>query len=63
MRPVFDPAKRDRTLRERGLDFARSTEVFDGAEATERDTRTDYGEPRWITVGHLNGRMVMIVWT
>jgi uncharacterized protein len=27
------------------------------------DDRFDYGEPRYISAGHLRGRMVVIVWT
>lgn len=60
----FDPAKRDATLRDRGLDFADAEEVFDGDilfEAT--DDRRDYGELRIITVGILRGRMVIVGWT
>jgi uncharacterized DUF497 family protein len=30
----FDPAKRDWTLRERGLDFLDAAEVFDGSSMT-----------------------------
>lgn len=60
---TFDPPKRDRTLSERGLDFADAAEVFDGVTIDGPDDRLDYGEPRIITVGHLRGRMVVIVWT
>jgi len=47
----FDPAKRDWTLRERGLDFANAGEVFRGRTATRPDARHDYGEERFITAG------------
>jgi uncharacterized DUF497 family protein len=40
---TFDPAKRDWTLRERGLDFADATEVFDGLKLEHADDRRDYG--------------------
>lgn len=30
MRLTYDPKKREKTLTERGLDFARAEEVFDG---------------------------------
>ena len=59
----FDPAKRAATLEHRGLDMARVGEVFDGAILTVSDDRRDYGEPRFITVGRLDGRMVVLVWT
>ncbi len=59
----FDPAKRDVTLRRRGIDFARSAEVFAAALTTFRDERANYGELRQITIGYLDGRMVVVVWT
>lgn len=59
----FDPAKRQATLDHRGLDMARAGEVFDGATLTIEDGRADYGEPRFITIGTLDGRMVVLVWT
>jgi len=60
---TFDPAKRDATLRHRGLDFARADEVFVGDAVTVPDERFDYGKSRNITVGYLGGRCVVVVWT
>src|SRR5687767_9144166 len=40
----FDPAKRARTLSERGLDFADAARVFAGPTVTIEDDRQDYGE-------------------
>jgi uncharacterized DUF497 family protein len=59
----FDPAKRNATLRGRGLDMARAGEIFLDRHLTAQDTRTDYGEIRNITIGFLDGRMVVAVWT
>ena len=59
----FDTEKRDKTLTERGLDFARAGEVFLSPCMTIADSRQDYGEPRWNTVGFLDGRMVALAWT
>ena len=61
MEITFDPAKREATLRERGLDFNDAALVFEGERYTREDTRFDYGEVRNQTVGFLHGRMV--VWT
>ena len=36
----FDTEKRDKTLAERGLDFARAGEVFAGVSVTVRVART-----------------------
>lgn len=46
MKITFDPAKREKTLMERGLDFARADEIFAGHHFTLEDTRQDYQEPR-----------------
>jgi uncharacterized DUF497 family protein len=59
----FDSAKREKTLLERGLDFADSSKLFDDLHFVALDDRQDYGEDRFITVGSLNGRIVVIVWT
>ncbi len=59
----FDPIKRDQTLAERGLDFARAGAVFAGRHLTRRDARQDYAEDRYVTVGWLDARLVVMVWT
>jgi uncharacterized protein len=60
---TFDPAKRETTLRERGLDFAEAAEVFAGDTLERPDERRDYGEKRSVTLGTLRGRVVVVVWT
>jgi len=59
----FDPAKRLATLASRGLDMADAAGIFADAILTVADTRLDYGEDRFMTVGYLDGRMVVVVWT
>lgn len=59
---AFDPAKRERTLRARGLDFLDAKLVFEGETFTFDDERRDYGESRRITVGFLAGRMLVVGW-
>jgi uncharacterized protein len=59
----FDPVKRQATLEHRGLDMARGAEIFAGATLTIADERKNYGETRFITIGRLDGRMVVSVWT
>ena len=58
-----DPAKRARTLRERGLDSYDAAQAFAGRTLTLADDRRDYGEARFQTYGILDDRIVMIVWT
>jgi uncharacterized DUF497 family protein len=60
---TFDPAKRERTLAERGLDFADVEFVFSGVTLEMEDTRKDYGESRIICYGRLEGRMVVVGYT
>ena len=60
---TYDPRKRGWTLAERGLDFEDARLVFDAPHFTTPDEREDYGEPRLICFGYLNGRMVAIAFT
>ena len=55
MRIEFDEAKRAETIKARGLDMARTADVFAGATLTVEDDRQDYGEVRYLTIG-LSGR-------
>ena len=43
--------------------MARAGEVLSGVTLTLEDDRKDYGEPRFISIGYLDGRMVVLVWT
>ncbi|HEX6560135.1 MAG TPA: BrnT family toxin [Longimicrobiales bacterium] len=63
MRITCDPAKRKWTLQERDLDMRRAKEVFAGPHFTRADDRQDYGEPRFITAGWLDSRLVVFAWT
>lgn len=59
----YDAEKRDWTLRERGLDFEGAAQIFAGTTIDFIDDRHDYGEIRWLSVGHLRGRLLVVVWT
>jgi hypothetical protein len=63
VRITCDPKKREALLRERGLDMRRAREVFAGTHLTRDDDRFDYGEPRYISAGWLDERIVVLVWT
>ena len=63
MKIEFDQAKRDKILAERGLDFATAVQVFSGVSVTVADNRADYGEARYITMGLLAEREVVLVCT
>jgi uncharacterized protein len=57
----YDPAKRNKALAERGIDFAQAGEVSATTVAEIEDTRQDYGERRFITAGTLRDRLVVMV--
>ena len=63
MQISYDPAKRQKTLDERGLDFDDAPIVFSGLTFEVEDTRQDYGETRIICFGHLAGRLVVVGYT
>jgi len=63
MKITFDPVRRAVTLAERGLDFEDDADLFLGDTLDFPDDRQDYGELRMVTVGHLNRRMMIVVWT
>ena len=63
MRVTFYPAKRVRTLDERGLDFEDAELVFAGMTIEIDDTRRNYGERRIICYGILAGRIVVVGYT
>ena len=57
---TYDPAKRQETLIERGLDFEDSKFVFAAPNLEVEDRRKEYGESRMICFGQLAGRMVVV---
>lgn len=60
---TYDEAKRQQTLRKRGLDFADAGKIFDGVVIELEDDRFDYPERRLRTYGLIDNRLVMIAWT
>ncbi len=63
MRFTWHESKRQVTLQRRGLDFAQAEQVFVGPAFTFEDDREEYGEQRWVTLGLLNGIVVVVVHT
>jgi uncharacterized DUF497 family protein len=60
MKITYDPAKRLKTLEERGLDFADALYVFAGDVREIEDSRFEYGEKRVLCFGQLSDRRVVI---
>jgi len=63
MRFEWDENKRNRNLRDHGLDFADAWKVFTAPMLTSLDDREDYGEDRWMGIGLLDARIVVVVFT
>ena len=63
MRYTWDEAKRQNNLKKHRLDFADAEIVFDGLTLTFEDDCFDYEEERFITMGMLDGEIVVIAHT
>ncbi len=60
---AWDEAKRQANLRKHGIDFVDVEEVFERETVTISDDRFDYGEERFVTLGMLRGRIVVVAHT
>jgi hypothetical protein len=63
MQFTWDEAKRRTNLVKHGFDFVDAPTVFTGPTFTFEDDRFAYGEQRFITLGLLRGRVVVIAHT
>lgn len=63
MRFTWSEARRQRNLKQHGLDFREAPTVFDDLTYTYEDDRLAYGEQRFVTLGLLAGRPVSTVHT
>jgi uncharacterized DUF497 family protein len=59
----WDETKRRANSRKHGVDFADAEQVFAGITFTFEDNRFNYAEQRFITLGLLNGTVVVIAHT
>lgn len=63
MHITFDPAKNEKTIRERGLSFELVADLEWGTAVSVEDTRKDYGEKRVQVTGLIHGRLHVAVIT
>ena len=63
MRFEWDEEKNKENIRKHELDFADAWEIFDAPMLTNLDTREDYGEDRWISIGFLQNFIVVVTYT
>jgi uncharacterized DUF497 family protein len=59
----WDEAKRQRTLQNRGIDFADVTRFDLQTAVIDPDLRRDYGEVRLLALGMIDGRLHMLCFT
>ena len=59
----YDAVKRQLNLRQHGIDLAECEATFDEPMLTQEDDRETYGEQRFISLGWLKDRVVVLVWT
>ena len=60
---TWDETKRQENQRKHGFDFIDASAVFEGATFSFEDDRFAYGEQRFITLGLLQGQVVVIAHT
>ncbi len=63
MQFTWDENKRELNRAKHGFDFVDAKRVFAGATFTFEDDRYAYGEQRFVTLGLLNGVVVVIAHT
>ena len=63
MRFLWHEPKRQTNLKKPGLDFVDAKHIFKGPLFTFEDNRENYGEQRWITLGPLGTKVIVIVHT
>ncbi len=59
----WDERKNQVNITKHELDFADAVKVFRLPLRISLDQRQDYGEERWIGLGMLDGRVVLVVFT
>ncbi|MEH2195938.1 MAG: BrnT family toxin [Nostoc sp.] len=63
MKFEWDHQKNQANIAKHGLDFADAPRMFNLPLRISLDERQDYGEDRWIGLGILDGRVVVVVFT
>ena len=63
MRFIWDPAKSDVNLVDRGFDFAFASAIFAQPTVDRVDDRYDYGEVRHVAIGWTAGALLTVVYT
>ena len=57
----WDDTKNRANIRKHGVSFEIARRIFEGSYLTRLDERRDYGEPRYISVGEVDGVAIIVV--
>ncbi len=60
---TWDESKRQKNIKDHGLDFVGCEAIWDNLTITREDIRRAYGEKRLVTFGLLEGEVVVLVYT
>lgn len=63
MKFIWDRRKNEANIRKHELDFADAYKVLESPMLVGLDEREEYGEDRWIGVGLMENRVVVIIFT
>jgi uncharacterized DUF497 family protein len=61
MQYEWDEQKRPNNARKHGIDFQDATAIFASDTVLMEDDRLDYGERRFVSLGLLQGRVIVVV--
>ena len=59
----WNEAKNRENILKHEIDFEDVKEVFDQPMLVKRDNREDYGEVRWLGIGMMRFRIIVIIYT
>ncbi len=59
----WDPQKNEENIGNHHLDLADAHEIFDGPMLEKLDSREEYGEDRYVSIGFLRNIVVVVVYS
>lgn len=63
MKFEWDEDKNRENIRKHGISFETAKLMFDGKFLRRQDHRWDYGEDRYISIGHVEGAVIVVAHT
>ncbi|MBU2515575.1 BrnT family toxin [bacterium] len=59
----WDECKNKENIKNHGIDFNDAIEIFSAPRFEHLNTRFDYDEPRYITIGFCNNRIILVAYS